>query len=89
MDYHQQIIIEFELHSVEGIRNCFENGVNPNDTVKGQPLINSLINMYARGPLFKECVKVFVDYGLQFDDKVLLAVLLDDADSLECTIGSQ
>ena len=88
MDYHQQIITDFELHSVEGIKNCFENGVNPNDTVNGQPLINSLINMYARGPLFKECVKVFVDYGLQFDDKVLLAVLLDDADSLNAQLAA-
>jgi hypothetical protein len=36
-----------------------------------------------RSPQFKECVKIFVDYGLVFDDKALLSVLLDDASALE------
>lgn len=38
--------------------------------------------MYTRVPLFKKCIKIFVDYGLAFEDKVLLAVLLDDAKAL-------
>ena len=79
MDHLQKIITAFELHSAEGIRECFENGVNPNEAVNGKPLIYSLINMYTRGPLFKQCIKTFVDYELEFEDKVLLAVLLDDA----------
>lgn len=83
MDYLQKIIIDFELHSVEGIKSCFENGVNPNEIVKGKPLINALINMYSRGPFFKTCIRTFVDYGLVFDDKILLAVLLDDAAALD------
>jgi hypothetical protein len=87
MDYLQKIIIDFELHSVEGIRECFENGVNPNDIVKGKPLINELINMYSRGPLFKECIRVFIDYGLDFDDKILLSVLQDDATSLSAQLS--
>ena len=33
-------------------------------------------------PTFKECVKAFVDHGLIFDDKALLAILLDDANAL-------
>lgn len=37
---------------------------------------------YTRTPKFKDCIKAFVDYGLQFEDKALLAVLLDDARSL-------
>jgi hypothetical protein len=88
MDYHQKIITDFELHSVSGIRECFENGVHPNDTIQGKPLINELINMYSRGPSFKECVRVFVDYGLDFADKVLLSVLLDDASSLEAQLAA-
>ena len=31
MDYLQKIIGDIEEHSVEGIIECFENGVNPND----------------------------------------------------------
>ena len=83
MDYLQKIIIDFEIHSVDGIKECFENGIDPNLIHNGKPLIYEMINMYARGPLFKKCIKVFVDYGLEFDDKVLLAVLLDDTGSLE------
>jgi ankyrin repeat protein len=44
--------------------------------------------MYTRGPLFKECMKVFVDYGLAFDDKLLLAVLMDDSASLDKQLSS-
>jgi ankyrin repeat protein len=78
MDYLKRIITDFELHSVARIKECFENGVNPNEIVDGKPLIYSLINMYTRGPQFKKCIKLFVDYGLVFDDIALLSVLLDD-----------
>lgn len=87
MDYLQNIVTAFELHSVEGIIESFENGINPNDTHKGKPLINELINMYSRGPLFKKCVQAFVDYGLNFPDKILLAVLLDDSNALDTLLS--
>lgn len=83
MDYLGKIIIDFELHAVEGIKECFQNGVDPNLIVKGKPLVYELINMYSRGPKFKECLKVFVDFGLEFEDKVLLSVLLDDSETLD------
>jgi hypothetical protein len=83
MDYLGKIITDFELHSVEGIRECFENGVDPNLIVKGKPLVYELINMYNRGSKFKECLKAFVDFGLEFEDKILLSVLLDDFEMLD------
>ncbi len=79
MDHLKKISIAFELHSVEGLVTCFENGADPNALVHEKPLIYELINMYTRGPRFKRCIQAFVDYGLVFDDEVLLAVLLDDA----------
>jgi len=88
MNHLQNIITDFELHSVDGIRRAFENGVNPNEVVRGKPLIYELINMYSRGPLFKECIRVFVDHGLEFEDKVLLSVLLDDADLLDIQLAA-
>ncbi len=88
MDYLQKIIVAFELHSVEEIKECFENGINPNQINKDKPLIYDLINMYTRGPLFKECIKTFVDYGLEFEDKVLLSVLLDDAALLDMQLAT-
>ena len=83
MDRLRKIIIDFELQSVQGIRQCFEDGVDPNMIYQNRPLIYELINQYSRGPWFKDCVRAFVDYGLKFDDKVLLAVLLDDAEGLD------
>jgi hypothetical protein len=83
MDYLQKLIGDIELHSVEGIRECFANGINPNDYYKGEPLIYELTSEYTRTPRFKDCVRTFVDHGLAFDDRTLLAVLLDDAPFLD------
>ncbi|MGG9963963.1 ankyrin repeat domain-containing protein [Ferruginibacter sp. SUN106] len=47
-----------------------------------------LINMYSRGPLFKECIKAFIDYGLKFDDKILLSVLSDNASLLDFQLSN-
>lgn len=83
MDYLSKLVTDIELHSVEGIKACFENGINPNDYFKDKPLIHELISEYTRGPKFKQCVKAFVEYGLELDDKALLAVLMDDAQPLD------
>ncbi len=77
------IIGEIELHSVEGIKKCFSGGIDPNTHFRGVPLIYELISEYTRSPRFKECVRVFMDHGLEFEDKALLAVLLNDAVSLK------
>jgi Ankyrin repeat len=82
MDYLEKLIGEIEIHSVEGIKECFENGVDPNDHFRNEPLIYELTSEYLRSSGFKDCVKTFVDHGLIFEDKVLLSVLLDDAQSL-------
>ena len=88
MDYQQKIITAFELHSVEGIRECFENGIDPNQMINGKPLIYELINMYTRGPSFKKCIKTFVDYSLAFEDTILLSVLLDDPTLLDTQLNT-
>ncbi len=89
MDYLQKIVVDIELHSVEGIRECFENGISPNAFFKNRPLIDELINEYPRGPKFKECFKIFVDYGLYFEDTILLAVLTDDANALDTQLNDK
>ena len=83
MDKLNELIYHIELHSVEGIRECFAAGVNPNDYFRNEPLIYELTSEYTRSPRFKDCVKAFVDYGLELEDKILLAVLLDDAKQLD------
>lgn len=83
MDYLNKIIGDIELHNVEGIKTCFENGISPNELYNNQPLIYELISEYTRTPRFKDCVKLFIDYGLVFDDQILLAVLSNNATLLE------
>ena len=82
MDNLSKIAIQIELHSVDDIKECFKNGINPNDLFNGEPLIYELTSEYTRTSRFKDCVRAFVDHGLEFDDKILLSVLLDDAKSL-------
>jgi hypothetical protein len=84
MPDHTQILYHIEAHSVEGIRQYFEQGGSPNELLDDdKPLFTMMVVMYTRTPLFKDCVKAFIDAGLEFDDKALLAVLTDDADKLE------
>ena len=83
MDYLQKIIVDIELHNAEGIKECFANGIGPNDFYNKQPLIYELISEYTRSPRFKDCVNAFVKHGLDFHDDVLLAVLSDNAGSLD------
>lgn len=77
------VIEAIELHAVEDLHKLFSQGVDPNDHYNGVPLIYELTSEYARSPVFKACVRAFVDHGLEFEDKALLAVLLDDGDSLK------
>lgn len=83
MNYLERIIGEIELHSIGGIKECFEHGGSPNDLYRGEPLIYELISEYTRTTRFRDCVKLFVDFGLEFEDKALLSVLLNDSISLE------
>ena len=87
INYSEKIIWDIEEHSVEGIRECFANGVSPNDNFRDEPLIFELTSEYTRTPQFKDCVKAFVDHGLIFQDKALLAVLLDDVTMLRACLS--
>ncbi len=87
MDYQKKIITDLEIHSAEGIRECFENGISPDQSVNGNPLFDELVSGYLRSSNFKDCVKVFAESGLQFENRPLLAVLLDDFELLKKLIA--
>jgi len=89
MDYFAKLIGDIECHDIAGIRDCFDHGVDPNGLFRGEPLIYELTSEYARGPLFREAVKAFVEYGLEFEDEALLALLLDDFARLDALLKSQ
>lgn len=79
-----QLVYAIEVHSIEGIQRYFAEGGSPNDLLPdGMPVFTMMIEMYTRTPRFKHCVQTFIDAGLAFEDKALLAVLIDDAERLE------
>ncbi len=87
MDKLTELIEHIETHSVEGIRDAFAGGINPNTLYNNEPLIYELTSEYGRGPRFKDCVRAFVDAGLQLEDKILLAVLLNDSAELQLLLN--
>lgn len=78
-----QLLYDIEIHSVAGIQRYFEEGGNPNQMHDGKPIFSTMVEMYTRSPLFKNCVQAFIDAGLDFEDKALLSVLTDDAEALK------
>ncbi|MEB2778186.1 hypothetical protein SYJ56_22945 [Algoriphagus sp. D3-2-R+10] len=83
MNLLKEISYQIELHSVNGIKDCFEKGLSPNTDFEGNPLFDLLISMYTRSSKFKDCVNSFIEYGLEFENKALLAVLADNRIELE------
>lgn len=82
MDLLREISYHIELHSVDGIRECFKNGLDPNASFQGKPLFELLPGMYTRSPRFKDCIRALIAAGLKFDNPLLLSVLADDAEEL-------
>lgn len=80
------ILVAFELHSVERIRVALDAGLDPRATFRGKPLINWLTEMYSRSDNFPECLRLLLDRGAVLDDSVVAPVLLNDTEQLEAAI---
>lgn len=78
MDKVQEAMNAMEVLDPIGLKNAFEGGVDPNMDWNGTSLGEQLVNMYLRGPGFKDCVRVMINHGWRVDDPALKAVLLDD-----------
>ena len=81
------ISTQIELHSPEGIKSYLSE-LNSKEISNSKHLIYHLISEYTRSPRFKDCVKVFIEFGIRVDDKVLESVLIDDDASLKSMIKS-
>lgn len=80
----------FECHEAENIRRYFEEGGDPNEHFPdGMPIFTLMVEMYLRSPRFKDCIQAFIDHGLKFEPKELLAVFTDDAAALESMIKEE
>jgi ankyrin repeat protein len=82
MPDYNTILYAAETHSVNTIKQYFKDGGSPNEVNDGMPVFTMMVEMYARGPSFKDCVQAFIDAGLEYDDQALLAVLAHDTERL-------
>jgi len=80
------LLIAFELHSVEQIRAALDNGVDVRAPMRGKSPVNWLTEMYSRGDNFPKCLRLMLDRGAVLDDPVVAPVLLNDAEQLASAI---
>ena len=80
------ILVAFELHSVERIRAALDAGLDARAEIRGKSLANWLTEMYSRGDDFPKCLRVLLDRGAVLDDPLVAPVLLNDADGLAAAI---
>lgn len=76
-----------ETHDVEEIRRTLGAGLDPNGPIRGRTPVEWMIEMYVRSPRFPECMAVLVEAGARVGDRALLAVLLDDPESLAAVLA--
>ena len=76
------LLVAFEYHSPEMIRDALAAGADPRALIKGKTPIDCLIEMYSRSKRFADCLRTMFDAGATLDDPALTAVLLDDAEGL-------
>ncbi|HBL30437.1 MAG TPA: hypothetical protein DD490_26680 [Acidobacteria bacterium] len=77
-----QLLVAFEIHSVERIRAVLDAGFSATRPVDGKTPITYLTEMYYRSARFPECVRLLLERGATLDDPKITPVLLDDPDQL-------
>ena len=84
----ENLLVAFELHSVEAIRGALDAGVDPRAPIRGKTPVNWLVEMYTRSTRFPGCLRLLLDRGAVLDDPVVAPVLLDDARALGAVLES-
>lgn len=82
----EELLVAFELHSVERIRAVLDAGFDVRAPVRGKTPVNWLIEMYSRSDRFPQCLRLLLEQGAELDDPSIAPVLLDDETSLEAAI---
>jgi len=81
-----ELLVAFELHSVEQIRTLLDAGLNPRTPFRGKSPVNWLTEMYTRSDKFPECLDLLLRRGAELDDPLLAPVLLNDAGAVTAAI---
>lgn len=80
------LLIAFELHSIEQIHAVLDTGLDLRTPIRGKSPVNWLTEMYTRSERFPDCLNLLLDRGAVLDDPVVAPVLLDDAGSFAAMI---
>jgi Ankyrin repeats (3 copies) len=83
---YEELLVAFEVHSVERIRAVLVEGFDVRSPVNGKTPVNSLIEMYLRSDHFPACLRLLLEHGAVLDDPLIAPVLLDDASLLRSAI---
>ena len=85
-DLAAELLVAFELHSVEQIQSVLDAGLDVRQPIRGKAPVNWLTEMYSRGENFPNCLQLLLARGAVLDDRLLAPVLLNDADALARTV---
>ena len=80
------LLIAFELHSVDEIKAALDAGVDVRAPIRGKAPVNWLTEMYSRGYDFPKCLRLMLDRGAVLDDPLAAPVLLNDAEDVASSI---
>jgi hypothetical protein len=78
----QELLIAFELHSVERIRAVLDAGFDVQSKILGKSPVTWLTEMYSRSDRFPACLQLLLDRGAVLDDPLIAPVLLDNVAAL-------
>jgi hypothetical protein len=84
----EDLLVAFELHSVEAIGRAFDAGADPLSPIRGKSPVTSLVEMYTRSTRFPDCLRLLLERGAVLDDPVVAPVLLDGHTPLFHTVNS-
>ena len=86
-DTVDELLIAFELHSVERVRDVLDAGLDARAPLRGKRPIDWLIEMYTRSERFPGCLELLIERGAALDEPAIHHVLLDDADALAAELA--
>jgi len=82
----EDLLVAFELHSVEAIRRALDAGADPIAPIRGKSPVTSLVEMYTRSTRFPDCLRLLLEREAVLDDPAVAPVLLDDAEALRAAL---
>jgi ankyrin repeat protein len=85
-DDRDELLVAFEVHSVERIRAALDAGVDPRAPIRGKSPATWLTEMYTRSDDFPACLRLLIDRGAVLDDPLLAPVLLNDPEGVAAAI---